>query len=110
MKKYFSRVGIFRNKIKHFIFNFANGIYSRIPICCVWFFSMHSFKGTQSIAKTIHDKRDPKINFQDKESCGYVRCDSCYNNDYEREINFTNGSILKTFNKRHNEKSFQTTY
>lgn len=81
------------NRINITIYDFFNGIYSRIPLCCVLFFCKRVLlKGELTIGQNVNNERNVSI---DSKSPHYVQCDKCYENNIVANVNFKNGSILK---------------
>jgi len=56
------------------IYHFANGLYSNIPLCCVWFFvTKHRKYKNGWIAYELK-----KIRGEDLDDVEYVRCPKCF--------------------------------
>lgn len=95
----------YKIRLKLFLFDLINGIYSRIPFCCVWFFCKRSLSGEHSIGQNVYNERNPDdmshLGYQ-QSPVNYVRCDKCYNNDKVADVDFTNGVILKSLTKERN--------
>lgn len=84
------------NTLRIVIFDFINGIWSQIPLCCVIFFCKQVLRGKFYIAKEVHEKRYPNIPYGfSMDKVNYVRCDKCHEKNRIAKINTKNGSILK---------------
>lgn len=84
-----------KHQIKLAIFDFINGIWSNIPLCCTWYFTKRVlFNGEHAIAYNVHMERTPHLPYGSY-GIEYVQCDKCYRKNRIADINLKNGTILK---------------
>ena len=83
-------------KVRHAVYDLANGLHSGIPLCCTWFFVKRGWQ-----VRLVGLSTDIERGLDPKERCGpgYVQCNSCYEHDRSVKIK-RNGHILNWLFKK----------
>lgn len=69
-------------KIRNAIYDFANGLYSGLPLCCIWFFVKKAYSSTHVGYETHIRRGGTPITWRTSSRHGYVQCDKCYQKNH----------------------------